>query len=112
MRAAVFKRALGRLVVEQHPDPSPEAGELLIRIARAGICGSEIHATSHPARPVGGDTILGHEICGVVVPASPASRTCVPGHGSASLPVTVNIRVSVRTSVFACLRKYPTRKLP
>ena len=67
MRAAVFKRALGRLVVEQHPDPSPEAGELLIRIARAGICGSEIHATSHPARPVGGDTILGHEICGEVI---------------------------------------------
>lgn len=67
MRAAVFKGLDQGLVIEQRPDPLPEAGELLIRVARAGICGSEIHATSDPARPVGGDSILGHEICGEVI---------------------------------------------
>lgn len=69
MKAAVFKGA-GQglaLAIEHRPDPVPQAGEVLIRVRRAGICGSDLHLTSGhgPQLPVG--SIIGHEFCGEVV---------------------------------------------
>lgn len=50
--------------------PAPGAGEVLIRIRRAGICGSDVHYYTHgragafvPKRPL----VLGHEFAGEVV---------------------------------------------
>jgi len=67
MRAAVFKGTAAGLVIEQQPDPVPQAGEVVLRIKRTGICGSELHFTADPLRPVPPNHILGHEICGEVV---------------------------------------------
>ena len=47
MRAAVFKGAGATpLVVEQVPDPTPLAGEVVIKVHRCGICGTDLHSTS------------------------------------------------------------------
>lgn len=63
------------LRAEVVPTPVPDAGEVLVRVRRAGICGSDIHYFVHgrvgsfvPRRPF----ILGHEIAGEVAQAGPA----------------------------------------
>ncbi|ETW96716.1 MAG: hypothetical protein ETSY1_25400 [Candidatus Entotheonella factor] len=48
------------------PEPSPEAGEVLVRVLQAGICGSDLnrfHYGSHPWPP---GFIMGHEFCGEI----------------------------------------------
>jgi putative phosphonate catabolism associated alcohol dehydrogenase len=56
---------------EQHPIPSLSAGEVLVEIDLATICGSDLH-TLEGRRPVTTPVILGHEAVGRVVELGPA----------------------------------------
>ena len=80
---------------EQRPDPQPAEHEVLLRVERVGICGSDIHYFRHgrvgafvPTRPF----VLGHEFAGEVVAV-----------GRAAGAVAVGDRVAVDPSQ-ACLR--------
>ena len=64
MRAAVY-RAPGSVVVEEVPVPQIGAGEVLIRVAACGICGTDIKKIQHGF--VKAPQILGHEVAGTVV---------------------------------------------
>ena len=61
------------MAVELRPRATAAAGEVLLKIVRAGICGTDYHIYSglHPflAYP----RVIGHELAGVVVTAPPAS---------------------------------------
>ncbi|TIV68770.1 MAG: L-idonate 5-dehydrogenase, partial [Mesorhizobium sp.] len=46
MRAVVLRRPLD-LDVEERETPEPGPGEVLVRIARGGICGSDLHYFRH-----------------------------------------------------------------
>jgi len=71
IRAAVYRGA-GRVAVEQVPVPEICAGELLVRVAACGICGTDIKKIQHGfVRP---PQILGHEIAGTVVAAGEGAR--------------------------------------
>lgn len=48
-------------------DPIIEADEVLIRVTRAGICGSDLHLTSGHGLQLPLGSIIGHELCGEVV---------------------------------------------
>ena len=64
MRAAVY-RAVNEISVETVPVPEIGPGELLIKIATCGICGTDlkkIHTGSHSA-----PRIFGHEMAGTIV---------------------------------------------
>lgn len=66
MRAAVY-RGINDVRLETVPVPRAGAGELLVKIATCGICGTDlkkIHMGSHSA-----PRIFGHEMAGVVVEA-------------------------------------------
>lgn len=66
MKAVVY-RGVNDLRLETVPVPKPGAGELLVRIASCGICGTDlkkIHLGSHSA-----PRIFGHEMAGTVVAA-------------------------------------------
>jgi L-iditol 2-dehydrogenase len=64
MRAGVYRGA-GRVVAEEVPVPAIGDGEVLIRIAACGICGTDVKKVSHGlVRP---PQILGHEIAGTIV---------------------------------------------
>jgi len=65
MRAAVFHSADRPLSIEQVPDPRPEAGQVVIEVARSGICGSDLTVAKLGAAPPG--TIFGHEFAGQIV---------------------------------------------
>jgi len=62
----VVVRVGGRVELETVPDPSPGAGEALVAMHIAGICGSDVHASHgrHPFVPL--PYRPGHEVVGVV----------------------------------------------
>ncbi len=67
MKAAVFKEVGKPLVVENVPDPTPEANQLVVKVNYCGICGTDLHSTREGAATVACDSILGHEFVGEVV---------------------------------------------
>ncbi|RRD49971.1 NAD(P)-dependent alcohol dehydrogenase [Arachnia propionica] len=69
MRASVL-RAVGDIVVEERPVPTPAADEVLIQVASVGVCGSDVHYYEHGAigpYVVKSPLILGHEASGRIV---------------------------------------------
>jgi len=73
MRAATIRD--GRLVVAEHPDPQPGAGEVLVRVKAAGINGADIHqlAGRYPAPPGSPQDIPGLELAGEVAALGPGA---------------------------------------
>ena len=67
MRAATIRD--GKIVVEEHPDPTPQAGELLVRVRAAGLNGADMQqlAGRYPAPPGAPQDIPGLELAGEVV---------------------------------------------
>ncbi len=67
MRAVTIRD--GSIVVEEHPDPVPQAGELLVRVKAAGINGADLMqlAGRYPAPPGAPPDIPGLELAGEVV---------------------------------------------
>jgi NADPH2:quinone reductase len=67
MRAATIRD--GRIAVEEHPDPEPQGGELLVRVHAAGLNGADIHQLkgAYPAPPGSPPDIPGLELAGEVV---------------------------------------------
>lgn len=61
----------GELALIDRPRPTPKAGEVLVRIRKAGVCGTDLHIFqgSHPylAYP----RIIGHELAGEIVETGP-----------------------------------------
>ena len=74
MRALVkTQKGAGYVEVRDVPEPSPGAGEVKIKIAACGVCGSDIHVY-HDKFPYWPPVILGHEFTGTVVELGPECR--------------------------------------
>lgn len=67
MRAAVFQRLHRPLTIETLGDPEPVRDQVVIRVGRCGICGSDLHMTKDPAFGCRPGDVLGHEFAGEVV---------------------------------------------
>jgi (R,R)-butanediol dehydrogenase/meso-butanediol dehydrogenase/diacetyl reductase len=67
MKAAVFKRVGRPLAIERLDDPVPGPGELLLKVGRCGICGTDLHMTDGHAQTYPENTVIGHEFAGEVV---------------------------------------------
>lgn len=65
MRALVWHGG-AELALEQLPDPVPGAGEVVLDIELAGICGSDLHAYHGHGGPRTPPLVLGHEAVGTV----------------------------------------------
>jgi NADPH:quinone reductase len=79
MRAATIHD--GELRVEEHPDPQPGAGELLVRVRAAGLNGADIHQLrgNYPAPPGSPPDIPGLEFAGEVAAVGAAAPRFSPG---------------------------------
>jgi threonine 3-dehydrogenase len=82
LKALVKLAAEPGLRLEEVPDPSPRAGEVLVRVLRTGICGTDLHIDSwnewaqsaiHPP------LVVGHEFVGEVVELGEGVESLVPG---------------------------------
>jgi (R,R)-butanediol dehydrogenase/meso-butanediol dehydrogenase/diacetyl reductase len=67
MRAAVMQGLHQPLAVETIPDPTPATGEVVVRVGRCGICGSDLHMTEDPAFGRQAGDVIGHEFAGEIV---------------------------------------------
>jgi putative PIG3 family NAD(P)H quinone oxidoreductase len=95
----------GQLSVEEHPDPAPGSGEVLVRVRTAGLNGADMMQRRglYPAPPGSPQEIPGLEFAGEVVALGPGARrfakgdrvmAVVGGGGQAEL-VTVHERVAM-----------------
>lgn len=69
MRAAVLVEP-GRIETQERPIPTPEPGDVLVRVSSVGVCGSDTHYYRHGRVGrfvVDGPLILGHEAAGTIV---------------------------------------------
>jgi threonine dehydrogenase-like Zn-dependent dehydrogenase len=101
MRAVVCQHA--SLRVEDLPEPVPGPGQVLVRVERCGICGSDLHMRQHGdelrevIKKVGGAHVLptsedpfvfGHELCCEVLEYGPdCKRTLAPGTRVVGQPI-------------------------
>ncbi len=79
MKAAVFKAAGSPLVLEEVPDPTPEASELVLKVGACGICGTDLHMSENTDPGVGWRVlppgcVMGHEFAGEVVEVGSQAR--------------------------------------
>ena len=82
MKALVKAKAGPGLWLQDVPDPKPGPGEVLIRVLRAGICGTDLHIESWnewaqaTIRP---PLVIGHEFVGEVVSLGEGVASVHPG---------------------------------
>lgn len=79
MRAATIRD--GEVLVEEHPDPEPGAGELLVRVRAAGLNGADMlqRKGAYPAPPGSPPDIPGLELAGEVAACGPAATRFAKG---------------------------------
>ncbi|WP_397589046.1 alcohol dehydrogenase catalytic domain-containing protein [Sphingorhabdus sp.] len=87
MKALLFKAAGEPLVVENLPDPEPEAGEVIIRVSHCGVCGTDLHSTSGHGMQLPADSQLGHEYAGEIVALGKDVERLKVGDNIAAIPV-------------------------
>jgi (R,R)-butanediol dehydrogenase / meso-butanediol dehydrogenase / diacetyl reductase len=67
MRAVTFQALHTPLAFGTLPDPTPDAGQVVVKVGRCGICGSDLHMTEDAAYGCKHGDVLGHEFAGEVV---------------------------------------------
>jgi threonine dehydrogenase-like Zn-dependent dehydrogenase len=86
MRAAIFRN--GEIVVDTLAEPTPAAGQVLVKTLACGICGSDLHARKHAHRMVelsrhfpgrkpmdlARDVVFGHEFCCEIIDYGPGTQ--------------------------------------
>lgn len=101
MKAVVFKHAGVPLSVETLPDPEPGEGEVVIKVKRCGVCGTDLHMTSGHGNDFPDNTVIGHEYCGEVVALGRNVDNLKLGQFVSAMPV------AGCGSCAACLSGYP-----
>jgi NADPH:quinone reductase len=79
MRAATIRD--GQVLVAEHPDPEPGAGEVLVRVRAAGVNGADMlqRAGGYPPPPGSPPDIPGLELAGEVVALGPRAERFAEG---------------------------------
>ncbi|XP_078681623.1 D-altritol 5-dehydrogenase-like [Branchiostoma floridae x Branchiostoma belcheri] len=65
MQGLLWDAKADRLSLDEFPVPTASAGEVVIKVAYAGVCGTDLHITNKEY-PAGDRLILGHEFSGVI----------------------------------------------
>lgn len=104
MRAAIFHGA-GDIRLADLPDPRPGPGEVVVRVARAGICGSDVNRFLRGSHPWPPPFIMGHEFCGEVAEIGPGVTGWTTGR-----PVVVEPTLPCG-ACFHCRDGHPNRCL-
>ena len=87
MKAAIFDRPGALLAISEIPEPVPGEGEVIVKVSRCGVCGTDLHGTSGHGYTYPSGTIMGHEFAGEVVGLGAGVETLKLGDHVAALPV-------------------------
>ncbi|MFS2221617.1 zinc-binding alcohol dehydrogenase family protein [Pantoea sp. B65] len=74
------------MVYQSRPQPTPAAGEAVIKIIAAGICGTDIHAWAGNQPFFSYPRVLGHELCGEIVALGSEVRSLHAGQRTVLIP--------------------------
>jgi len=85
MRAAVYKSAKAPLEIREVAPPHVHDGEVLVQVARVGICGSDLHVKEYGGAEEG--VIFGHEFSGVISALGKGTQGWSVGDRVVSLPI-------------------------
>lgn len=77
MMNTVVCRAPGELVLERQAIPERQPGEVLLRVRRVGICGTDMHIYRGTQPYLAYPRVMGHELAGEVAQADPSSGLAV-----------------------------------
>ncbi len=88
MRQAIMTRP-GRIEYRELPDPIPGPGEILLRIKKIGVCGTDVHVWhgKHPFTPF--PVVQGHEYSAVVEAVGEGVKSVKPGMLATASPQVV-----------------------
>lgn len=67
MKAAIYPGHGRPITIEDLPDPTPGAGEVVIKVHRCGICGTDLSMTKGEMWDYGAGSQLGHEYAGEII---------------------------------------------
>jgi (R,R)-butanediol dehydrogenase / meso-butanediol dehydrogenase / diacetyl reductase len=87
VKAARFTGLGQPLVLEQVPDPTPGAGEVVVKVGRCGICGSDLHMAEDAAFGAAPGDVFGHEFAGEVVALGKSAEGLALGDLVAVIPL-------------------------
>ena len=87
MKAAILEAVEQPLAVVDLPMPEPGEGEVIIKVGRCGVCGTDLHATSGHGYTPEPRSQLGHEYAGEVVEVGRGVVRLKVGDRIAGLPV-------------------------
>uniref|UniRef100_UPI0035B35597 alcohol dehydrogenase catalytic domain-containing protein n=1 Tax=Zoogloea sp. TaxID=49181 RepID=UPI0035B35597 len=85
MRAAIYPGGGGPVTIETLPDPEPGPGEVLLRVQRCGICGTDISMTKGQSWDYAPGQ-FGHEYAGEVVALGKGTQRLSMGSTVAVIP--------------------------
>ena len=86
MKAAIYPGGGQAVTIENLPDPQPGPGELLIKVHRCGICGTDLSFTKGTMWDFGQNTQFGHEYAGEIVEVGKGITSFQVGERIAVLP--------------------------
>jgi 2-desacetyl-2-hydroxyethyl bacteriochlorophyllide A dehydrogenase len=75
----------GTLAVERRPVPEPGPGEVLVRVRRVGMCGTDMHIFRGVQPYLSYPRVMGHELSGEIV-ISPVGSRLSPGESVYVVP--------------------------
>jgi L-iditol 2-dehydrogenase len=85
MKQAVMV-APGQVEMREVPRPTPGPGEVLLRILRIGVCGSDVHV-NHGVHPYTGYPVVqGHEFSALIEEVGPGVAGLAPGQLVTAMP--------------------------
>jgi (R,R)-butanediol dehydrogenase/meso-butanediol dehydrogenase/diacetyl reductase len=87
MKAAVFHGAGKPLALENLDDPKPGPQDVIIKVHRCGICGTDLHMTSGHGWDFQAGSVLGHEYAGEIVELGSAVEGYKKGDIITAMPV-------------------------
>lgn len=89
MKAAVYPGSGQPLSIENLPDPEPGPDDVVIKVQRCGICGTDLHMTqAHPFWQFAAGTVPGHEYAGEIVAVGSRVSNFKSGDRITALPST------------------------
>jgi L-iditol 2-dehydrogenase len=88
MKQAVMT-APGEIMIHEVEEPKPGAGEVLLRIQRIGVCGSDVHVYHGKHPYTGYPVVQGHEFSASVVEVGPGVKDIHVGDKVTSMPQIV-----------------------
>ena len=87
MKAAIFEQLGKPLRVGAVADPTPGRGQVLLKVCRCGICGSDLHMTEDPTFGLSAGAVIGHEFSGEVLEVGLGVTEFKPGDQVSAAPL-------------------------